>query len=358
MQLSGEDLDGTVLNRVDSRSMSWLTKLGAVIRTAARMRNPVMDDASWINAIVTILKEQNIRFLPAKRKSGLSAVCLQVLTYPQPQGSGVCSFSPFQQGPEVVNPCGSQIVTAHSGAVLPFSIPLHSVPECLAESIRKEIDIWKKAHVDADKISDVGKRNYSKQRSAALETFFAKSYAMLDIVNHYHHVLITTGLMLRLSDVIPNAEKDHKDCGPLDWVYKHSCNRDKDRWLLMFVITGVYYASRELQTEIESLLPKVLRDNIKTTLGIGPKKSFAKFSLAPYKISPLMFENLGLSTRTDSGTRGDPHWGKMRFKGNADCQSWLKDLELLAKEEGPRALLEKFFLPEKANTILDTFIDN
>ena len=69
-----------------------------------------------------------------------------------------------------------------------------------------------------------------------------------------------------------------------------------------------------------------------------------------------MFENLELSTRTDGGTRGDPQWVKMRFKDDAECERWLEYLEMLLREQELGALLENFFLPEKANTILDMLI--
>ena len=265
MHLSQDDPNITTSNRFDSRSMSWLTKLRVIIRKATSMPNRIMDDASWIGVIVAILKEQNIHFLPGRTKSGLSAVCFQVIVYPQPQGSGV---RPRQQATEVVNPEPSQTATTQSSTTLPFSLPLNEIPECLSESIQKEVDIWKKSQVDADKICDIEKRQFAKERAAALETFFTKSYATLDLTNHYHRSLVTTGLILRLSNVIPSAEKDRPR---LDWVYKHSCHKDKDRWLLMFVVIGVYHASRELQMEMENLLSKPLRDNIKTTLSTRPE---------------------------------------------------------------------------------------
>jgi hypothetical protein len=259
------------------KTMSWLQKLRVIVRATP---DHLMSRDSWIDAIAMALKDMKIDFLPARTKNGLTAVNLEIIVHPHSQRFAVEIIVPMvvptRQVTVVPNinlpPVATApnldphpVVSAFHGAVLPFSIPLgNQVPPCLAEAYQKEMQTWKKAELDADNLIKVERRQPAKDRAVALETFFKTTYSVFNFDDPYHRMLVTTGLILRLSEPIPNAEKQREH---LDWVYK--IKKDKDRWLLMFVITGVYYASSNLRREMEEKVSKELRENIKSTLGIG-----------------------------------------------------------------------------------------
>jgi hypothetical protein len=77
-------------------------------------------------------------------------------------------------------------------------------------------------------------------------------------------------------------------------------------------------------------------------------------TLVTHKISPLMFEKVGLLTCNADVNRNNLRWDHMRMKSAIEYTEQLQALESVLDEEGPVGLLGRFFDEARVNQIISS----
>lgn len=77
-------------------------------------------------------------------------------------------------------------------------------------------------------------------------------------------------------------------------------------------------------------------------------------TVVTHKISPLMFEKVGLLARNPTSNRSVLRWDDMRMKSENEYTELLQSLESVLHDEGPKGLLGKFFDEARVNQIIST----
>jgi hypothetical protein len=211
-------------------TMLWVDKLRNLVHAANGMPRPLMDKERWITAFVSLLREKLINFVPSIATRHLSAKRIKRITHTVTQ-SHIQVVIPVRQGTQMAAPTRPKKQSRPLLPRLGFSLSQTDIPPELIREHEKEVERWEPK---------------SGQKSTVLMKLFREAYGTLNLSVPYHRILITIGRILIISTPIPTAKPGQ---APLQWATSHKPNKDKHRWLYLFVILGLHYSNPDLQTE-------------------------------------------------------------------------------------------------------------
>jgi hypothetical protein len=221
-----------------NRTMLWVDKLRNLVHAANRMPRPPMNKERWITEFVSLLREKLIDFVPSVATRHLSAKRIKRIIHTVKQ-SHIQVVIPVRQGTQMAAPTGPK---EQPCALLPhLGFRLSHIPPELIQEHQKEVE-----------------RLESKpgEKSTVLMKLFTEAYETLNLSDPYHRILIAIGRILILSTPIPTAEPGTE---PLHWGTSHNPNKDKHRWLYLFVIIGLHYVNPDIQTQTTEQKKKFIK---------------------------------------------------------------------------------------------------